>query len=443
MSQFRLARISLLLAAIGLQAAPALITSAHAQSKPAAEAPKPDTVRAEMYKFLDPKVIQEKMAAKDYAYVQDAITKAEAFPDRTPYESYVIDRMKISLGSATNNNAMTVGALERAIASGRLTPEEKSTFMLAMAEIHYDMQDYKKSIPELEAYLAQAANPHAGARGRLARAYYLNKDYAKAVPMLKAAVDSAEKAGQQPSNEDLRLLTSAAGLAKDNDTTLYALERVVKYYPSDDAWTNLLSRLVNRPGFDQKTLMPDVFRLQSVAVQQMDAAYIVELAETDLLAGLPTEAKKVVDAGFASGSLGTGPDAAAHKKLRDRANKGAAEDAKSSNLGETSAAKAKDGTGLVNVGYAYVSMDQFDKGIDLIQKGIAKGVKAPEEAKIRLGIAYAKAGRKDDALKTFASVGGDQNTKDLARYWSMWVNRPAGGAAAPAAAPAAPAPASK
>ena len=107
------------------------------------------------------------MAAKDYAYVQDAITKAEAFPDRTPYESYVIDRMKISLGSATNNNAMTVGALERAIASGRLTPEEKSTFMLAMAEIHYDMQDYKKSIPELEAYLAQAANPHAGAYARM------------------------------------------------------------------------------------------------------------------------------------------------------------------------------------------------------------------------------------------------------------------------------------
>jgi tetratricopeptide (TPR) repeat protein len=185
--------------------------------------------------------------------------------------------------------------------------------------------------------------------------------------------------------------------------------------------------------------MPDVFRLEAAATSQMDPSYIVELAETDLQAGLPTEAKKIVDAGFASGALGKGPDAASHKKLRDRATKGAADDAKSSNLGETAAAKAKDGTGLVNVGYAYVTMDQFDKGIDLIQKGIAKGLKNQEEAKIRLGIAYAKAGRKAEAVKAFESVGGDQSTRDLARYWAMWVNRPAATEAGPvpAASPAA------
>ena len=58
MSQFRLARISLLLAAIGLNAAPALAPAAFAQDKSLPAAPaaaaKADVIRPEMFKLLDP-----------------------------------------------------------------------------------------------------------------------------------------------------------------------------------------------------------------------------------------------------------------------------------------------------------------------------------------------------------------------------------------------------
>jgi tetratricopeptide (TPR) repeat protein len=179
---------------------------------------------------------------------------------------------------------------------------------------------------------------------------------------------------------------------------------------------NLLSRYMNRPGFDQR-LSANVFRLLDYTVAQMDTNYYVELGELALSAGFPTEAKKVVDAGFANGALGTGPEAAVHKKLRDRANKGAADDAKSIAAGEAKAKANKDGIGLVNHGYALVTMEQYDKGIELMKQGIEKGMKRPEDGRLLLGIAYAKAGKKDDAIKTFESVGGDKNTKDLAHYW--------------------------
>ncbi|UUZ50126.1 hypothetical protein LP420_09060 [Massilia sp. B-10] len=56
MSQFRLARISLLLAAIGLNAAPALLTSAHAQDKAAAPAVKKDnSLRLKFTNWLAPR----------------------------------------------------------------------------------------------------------------------------------------------------------------------------------------------------------------------------------------------------------------------------------------------------------------------------------------------------------------------------------------------------
>ena len=60
MTKFRLARISLILAALGLNAAPAILgASAHAAEKaaPAPEAPK-DVVRPEMYKLIDPAQIK-------------------------------------------------------------------------------------------------------------------------------------------------------------------------------------------------------------------------------------------------------------------------------------------------------------------------------------------------------------------------------------------------
>jgi tetratricopeptide (TPR) repeat protein len=122
--------------------------------------------------------------------------------------------------------------------------------------------------------------------------------------------------------------------------------------------------------------------------------------------------------------------------LRARANKGAADDAKNIANGEAGAAKAKDGAALVNLGYAYVTMDQFDKGLALMEQGIAKGVaNRPDDYKLRLGAAYAMAGRKAEAIKTLESVKTDDGAATLAKYWILWVRAPAA-AAAPAPAPA-------
>jgi tetratricopeptide (TPR) repeat protein len=184
-----------------------------------------------------------------------------------------------------------------------------------------------------------------------------------------------------------------------------------------------------------QSLELDFYRLEFAAVKTLPADDYSNMGQLDLLAGFPTEAKKVLDAGYAAGVLGTGAGAAQHKKFRDQANKGAADDQKNIASGEAGANKSKDGIGLVNLGFAYVTMGQFDKGIDLMQKGIAKGnLKRPEDAKLHLAVAYVLAGRKDEALKALADVTGSEGQTDLARYWTFYLNRPAAGAAAPAAA---------
>lgn len=420
MSKFHLARISLLLAAIGLNAMPALLSSAHAESKPAAEAQKQDTVRPDLFKLLDPNSVKDLMAAKKFTELQEKITAAEAFPNRTSYENYIIDRMKLALGSSSGNEAMAMAALEAVIASGRLSANEQADFMQALANYNYNAKNYPKAIEWMKRYQKESPTP-LKVRNSLVRAYYLNGDYAAAKTELLPVIADAEKAGKAPELEDLRLLGSSAAKLKDEETYIAAMEKLVTFYPSDDFWTDLLNRMQRKPGWNDRFRI-DVLRLEDMAINTLAPEEYVELAELALLAGFPTEAKKAVDEGFAAGVLGTGTNAASHKQLRDKANKQAADDAKNIAKGEASAAKSKDGTGLVNLGYAYVTMDQFDKGIPFMEQGIAKGgLKRLDEARVRLAIAYAKAGRKADAIKVFEELKGNDGLTDLSKYWIMFL----------------------
>jgi tetratricopeptide (TPR) repeat protein len=438
MSHIRLARISLMLAAIGLNAAPALMTGAHAQkaAAPAAVvAPPAETIRPDLFKIIDPAAVKQLMAEKKFPEIQARLAQADAFPAKTPYEIYIIDRLKVSYGVSTSNDAIAMPALEAVIAAGRLSAQEQADFIMALGNFYYNAKNYPKAIEWFKRYQKESSTPQK-ARGALTRSYYLSGDYATAKTELLAEIADNEKAGQAPSLEELRLLASAAAKLKDNPTYLISMEKLVALYPSDDYWTDLLRRMQSKPGYNQAHEI-DVLRLEAVALKTMAPEEYAELAELDLGAGFPTEAKKVLDAGFANGVLGTGSNAAKHKQLRDKATKGAADDAKNIASGEAGAAKAKDGAGLVNLGYAYVTMDQFDKGIPLMEQGIAKGInKKGDDYKLRLGMAYAKAGRKAEAVKTLESVKGDDGLADLARYWIIWTNRgtiPATAAAAPVA----------
>jgi tetratricopeptide (TPR) repeat protein len=423
MSQFRLARLSLIVAALGLNIAPALLTSASAQAKPAAEAPKADTIRPDMFKLLDPAKVKEMMNAKKFAEIQANITAAEAFPNVTPYEAYVINRMKLALGATTNNDAMAMAALEPVINSGRLDAAEKANFIEALANYNYNAKNYPKAIELMKQYQKESATPDK-VRPALARAYLVTNDFTNAKAELEKVIGAADKAGVKPSQDDLRLMAGAAGKLKDTALYTATLERLVSLYPTPEFWTDVLRRMTNKTTFNDR-LRLDGYRLQMATAKEMEAEEYVDMTERAMMTGFFIEAKQTMDAGFAAGKLGKGADASKHKQLQDKANKGAADDAKTIDAGEAGALKAKTGTPMVNLGYAYVTMGQFDKGIELINKGIAKGgLKNPEDAKLRLAVALAKAGKKDEALKAFEAVKGADGTADLARYWTMHVNAP-------------------
>jgi tetratricopeptide (TPR) repeat protein len=442
MSQFRFARLALMLAAIGLNAAPVLMQSASAQKAAtvptappppkgapnaqagAAAQPPADAVRPELFKLLDPSQIKPLLEAKNYTEVQNRLTQAEAIPNKTPYEVYVLNRMKLTLATASGDEKLQQSALEAILASGKLPEADKPNFTLALAVMYYNQKNYPKAIELYKQLQASGVNTDQVNQG-LIRSYYFSGDYATVVKMQGPMLDAAEKSGKAPSEAELRMYASSANKAKDDAAYLHGVELLASYYPNDDFWSDLVARgILRKPGYDH-AFDTDTLRLKFAATKQMEADEYTDLAELALKDGFPTEAKKAMDAGFAAGVLGTGSGAAKQRQLRDRATKEAANDAKTIASTEASASKAKTGAGLVNLGWAYVTMDQFDKGIGFIEQGIAKGgLKSPDEAKVRLGMAYLRAGQKDKAIATFQSVKAGGGLSDIAKYAIVLANHP-------------------
>ena len=107
-------------------------------------------------------------------------------------------------------------------------------------------------------------------------------------------------------------------------------------------------------------------------------------------------------------------------KLQEQVSKGLADDMKSLGQDEQRAAAAKTGVTPVNIGFNFVLHGQFDKGIALIEQGIAKGgLKNPEDAKLKLAVACLYAGQKDKAMQAFKSIGGSDGSEVLARLWLL------------------------
>ncbi len=429
MSQFRLARTSLILAAaLGLNTAPALLTSAFAQDKPAAAAPT-ETVRPELFKLLDPARAAPLLAAKKYDDVQADITAAAAIPNLTPFEVYIINRARLELGLATKNDALTTPALEAIIATNRLPAADQAKFIDALGATYFEQKNYAKSVEWFKRSKKESATPDKGNRG-LSQAYYMSQDFANAKSEAEKLIADAEAAHQVPTHADLTLLADVDARLKDMTDYALVVEKLVAYYPTEAYWADMVRRIQVKPGF-RAALRQDVLRLLSNVVKAMKADEYISIAEISILDGFSAEAKSTLDAGYAAGVLGKGPDAAKQKQLLDKAAKGTADDAKNITTGDASARAAKTGQPMVNLGYAYVTMGQFDKGIELIEKGIAKGgLKNADDGKLRLGESLAKAGRKADAIKVFEGLKGNDGSGDLARYWIMFLKGPAAPAAA-------------
>jgi tetratricopeptide (TPR) repeat protein len=346
------------------------------------------------------------------------VREAEAVPGRTAQEQLTIDRMKAAAAQRAGDLGATIQALESI--AGKVSGPELGQTAGMLASVYAQQRNNAKATEWLNKALQNGGDT---AALKQLQAYLLSNsgDYAAIARDSAAAVSAAEQAGRKPAEDDLLRLADAYQRTGNTAGYTATLEKLLLHYRKKEYWAAYLGRLPRKPGFAADRYSLDLMRLKLATGNLSTTDEYMEMAQLALQAGLPTEGKQIVDKGYAANLLGTGTEAERHKRLRDLANKQEAETQAGLAAQEAAATAAKDGNGLVQVGMVYASMGQADKGVELIEKGIAKGgLKRPEDAKLRLGMAQMQSGKqKAKAVQTLRSVQGTDGAADLARLWAV------------------------
>ncbi len=408
-----------------LQTAPALVlalafvlTSGAALAQGA-----PATLRPEIAPPLV--AAQKALGDKQFDEALAQLRAADAVAGKTAYETYLVERLRFVAAAGKRDAPLALRSIEAALATGQAEPELRATLMDQASNTAYGLKDYERTVQWARRAI------EAGATGsvtslRLAQALYFQGQHPAAGQALDALATRQRAAGEAPGEPQLRL--QASNLLKMNDDAGYAgvLEDLLLAYPKPAVWSDRLARLSRQSGFDDR-LMLDLMRLgQRVQAWETPQAQ-AELVELALQAGFVNEARGYLDAAYAKGLLGQGPDAARHQTLRQRVQSLSAAD-RAAGAPDARALAARDAAFVFSTGWDQYTAGRQPEGLALMQQAVQRGLsKNPDDARLRLAGALAASGQTEPARAMLIAVrdaGHRDGLSDLARLWLLQVPAP-------------------
>jgi len=405
-----------------------------------------DAVRPEVGKPLQQ--AGELIRAQRYKEALAKVREADAAGARNANETFLIERMRIAAASGAGDTETAAKSFEAI--SARVSAAERLKMIESLAGAYYRAGQYGKAQSWGQRYFKEGGTSGA-IRTLLIQSQYLSGDFQGAARELTTEIQQAEKAGNNPGEDRLKLLANAALKLNDTNSYVYALERLVTYYPKKEYWVDLLTRLQRKPNFSDRLAL-DTYRLalatgaMSPSARPPEAGLIpsgdrsrpaadegqtihkasdyMEMAQLALQAGFAAEAQRVMDKGFEAKVLGQGAEAERHKRLKDLVAKKLEEDKAAREAAIAEAQAARDGTALVNAGMNLVFSGEKQQGLQLMQQGLAKGhLKRENDAKLHYAVAQLMAGENGRVLATLKQVGGNDGTADLARLWMLYAKK--------------------
>ena len=367
------------------------------------------------------KPLQEAQAlaqAKNFSGALAKAKEADAVAGKSPYETFVVKDFLTYVYGQLRDYGNAALAAEAALETGQAPAADVARRVKLLAQLNYQSKNYAKAVQYAERYQSSYGADTAMAE-LIAQAYYVQKNYTKSYAAAMDLVRAADRAGRAPSEDHLRLALSSAYNLKDNAATKEVLFRLAASYSKPDYWSDLFNILLAQPGNNERTNL-EFFRAKFAADQMRNADDYLEAGQTAIQVGFPGEAQRIVDAGFAKGVLGTGPDASRHRRLQTLATTNANTDKATIAAQARTAAASPNGNVAVKVAEAMESYGDAAGALTLIKSGIAKpGIKNMDEARITLGRIQLALGQKEEARKTFSEVKTDPKMQDVARLWTI------------------------
>jgi len=365
---------------------------------------------------------QAALAAHNYAKATADVNEADAVKKKSDYETYTIAQMRAAVAAQSGDVAGATKAYDTLIASSRTSKPAKLQMMKAEGTMAYSAKDYPRAVKSIEAYL-KVAGADTSMQTLLVQSYYLQNDFANAARVQQDQIDAEVKAGQKPTENQLQFLASCYTKLKDEGAETHAYVQLVKYYPKPQYWANLIHGLMVNPKIPP-ALQFDIQRIRLATGVLHDPADYMDMTERAVQAGMPQLALKLMNEGYANGSLGKDAGAPREARLHAMVVQRAAADKASLAANEATALKAPTAGPLLTAGYDQVTQGQVDHGLDLMRQGMARKPLHPEIAQLDYGLAQMDGGRTQDAIKTFGTVQGDNGPRDVAQLWALLLEKP-------------------
>ena len=341
------------------------------------------TVSAKVGPIL--KEAQSLIAAKNYKAATAKLNEAEGLAS-TPDDRAIINQFKnlIAVNSADPN---TAGGAKAKFAQD------------------YNQNKFKEVIADAE-YLRKFNEFDAQSQLIVGQAYYKAGDYAGCVKYTKSLGAGNDTA--------LALQARCAYEIGDDATQRAALEQLVARTGKPEYWVGLLKLGERARGLsDHNTL--DIQRLRVLVGAASSKEDYVGLGQFALQFKFAAEAQAALQKGVDAKLLSDDRS----QRLLATAKQMAAARAASEPKDLAAARAAPQGDDLVAVGENMIGEGKAKDAIGVIQEGMKKSLKDPNNAQIRLGQAYLAAGQKADAKTAFSKVKTPEKDAMIAHLWFL------------------------
>lgn len=356
--------------------------------------------------------------AGDIATARAKLAAADASAT-TDIEKFYAANLRLQVAQAAKDNALLATALDEMIANTNTPPAQLPTLVYnrgilavnakqnAVALQHFQRaKQLGYNDPELDLRISSLAlssgNVDAG------------------VASMEKAIEAKVAAGQPVPNDWYNVAIGQLYKANKPVETAAWQRRQLKDYPTPVNWRRAL--ILFRDRADRGNALRgatriDVLRLMRETGALSEQNEYLEYAQLSTDLGLPYETVAVIDAGRAAGKI---PASASIANQLKSSAQGAIKSEGSLASFDARARSAANGRVAANTGNAYLASGDAAKAVDFFQLALQKGGVDADEVNTRLGIALAKAGRRDEAKAAFAKVTGAPRA-EIASFWALYL----------------------
>ncbi len=363
---------------------------------------------------------QQAAQAKQWDLAISKIREAESIADKTPFEQFKINEFAAWVYISQKKYGEAAGVYEKLLDSGFISAADSEQYIKQIAQMYMQVKNNAKAMEYLQRWL-KAHPGDADMTAILGQLQYQGGQLKQSLDTFNGLVNSAEKAGQQPKEDWLKIMYGVSAKLNTNPNaldkqTLSVVEKLVRYYPKDVYWQALLLGLKTQLTSDASKFQLDRLMLSVGTLKDPDE--FVEMAQLAKNFGYPGEALSVLDTGYAKGIIGAGASKEREDRLKTSIKKEADADKASLPNLDKKARAAATGQDDATLGEAYLGYAQYPQAVEALERGIKKGgIKKQDQAQIALGIAYLRSNQADKAKAAFKQVPAES---DLGRIASLW-----------------------